>query len=96
MNYSAAKAGLIGLSKSMARELASRGVTVNCIAPGFIATDMTAVLPDEVQAALKAQIPAGELGSPDDVAAAAAFLASDDSRYITGQTLHVNGGMYMC
>ncbi len=96
VNYSAAKAGLIGLSKSMARELASRGVTVNCIAPGFIATDMTAVLPDEVQAALRAQIPAGELGSPDDVAAAAAFLASDDSRYITGQTLHVNGGMYMC
>ena len=96
MNYTAAKAGLIGLSKSMTRELASRGVTVNCIAPGFIATDMTAVLPDEVQAAQKAQIPAGELGSPDDVAAAAAFLASDDSRYITGQTLHVNGGMYMC
>ena len=95
VNYSAAKAGLIGLSKSLARELASRGITVNCIAPGYIVTDMTDSLGADVQLALKEQIPLGVLGTPEDVAAAAAFLASDDSAYITGQTLHVNGGMYM-
>ncbi len=95
VNYSAAKAGLIGLSKSLARELASRGITVNCIAPGYIVTDMTDSLGEDVQQALKEQIPLGVLGTPEDVAAAAAFLASDDSAYITGQTLHVNGGMYM-
>ncbi len=94
-NYSAAKAGLIGLTKSMARELASRNITVNCIAPGYISTDMTDALGEDTQTALKAQIPLGVLGTPEDVAAAAAFLASDDSAYITGQTLHVNGGMYM-
>lgn len=95
VNYAAAKAGLTGLAKSMARELASRGVTVNCIAPGFIVTDMTAALSAEVQDSLKAQIPLGDLGTPEDVAAAVAFLASEDSRYMTGQTLHVNGGMFM-
>ena len=95
VNYGAAKAGLIGLSKSMARELASRGITVNCIAPGYITTDMTDSLGEDVQVALKEQIPLGVLGTPEDVAAAAAFLASNDSAYITGQTLHVNGGMYM-
>ena len=95
VNYSAAKAGLIGLSKSLARELASRGITVNCIAPGYIVTDMTDSLGADVQLALKEQIPLGVLGTPEDVAAAAAFLASDDSAYITGQTLHVNGGMNM-
>ncbi|NLZ16477.1 MAG: 3-oxoacyl-ACP reductase FabG [Desulfobulbaceae bacterium] len=94
-NYSAAKAGLIGLTKSMARELASRNITVNCVAPGYIITDMTDALGEDVQLALKEQIPLGVLGTPEDVAAAAAFLAGDESAYITGQTLHVNGGMYM-
>lgn len=94
-NYSAAKAGLIGLTKSMARELAGRGITVNCVAPGYIATDMTASLTEELQQLLLGQIPLGVLGTPEDVAAAVAFLASEDSAYITGQTLHVNGGMYM-
>ena len=95
VNYAAAKAGLVGLTKSMARELAGRNITVNCIAPGYITTDMTSGLPEDVQAALMAQIPMGTLGTPEDVANAAAFLASPDSGYITGQTLHVNGGMYM-
>ncbi|PIE57870.1 MAG: beta-ketoacyl-ACP reductase [Desulfobulbus propionicus] len=95
VNYAAAKAGLIGLSKSMARELAGRNVTVNCVAPGYIVTDMTKGLEPEIQEAIRRQIPLGSLGEPDDVAAAVAFLVSDDAKYITGQTLHVNGGMYM-
>jgi len=95
VNYGAAKAGLTGLTKSMARELAGRNITVNCVAPGYIVTDMTDGLTEEVQEALKAQIPLGTLGSPEDVAASVGFLASPDSNYITGQTLHVNGGMYM-
>lgn len=95
VNYAAAKAGMVGLTKSMARELASRGVTVNCVAPGYIVTDMTSELSEDIQEAIKAQIPLGTLGQPEDVAAAVAFLASKDSGYLTGQTLHVNGGMYM-
>lgn len=95
VNYGAAKAGLAGLTKSMARELAGRNITVNCVAPGYIVTDMTDGLTEEVQEALKAQIPLGTLGTPEDVAASVGFLASPDSNYITGQTLHVNGGMYM-
>ncbi len=95
VNYSAAKAGLTGLTKSMARELAGRNITVNCVAPGYIVTDMTDGLTEDVQEALKAQIPLGTLGTAEDVAASVGFLASSDSSYITGQTLHVNGGMYM-
>jgi 3-oxoacyl-[acyl-carrier protein] reductase len=95
VNYGAAKAGLTGLTKSMARELAGRNITVNCVAPGYIVTDMTDGLAEDVQEALKAQIPLGTLGTPEDVAASVGFLASADSNYITGQTLHVNGGMYM-
>jgi len=95
VNYGAAKAGLTGLTKSMARELAGRNITVNCVAPGYIVTDMTEDLADDVQENLKAQIPLGTLGTPEDVAASVGFLASPDSKYITGQTLHVNGGMYM-
>ena len=94
-NYSAAKAGLIGFSKSLAREVASRGITVNVVAPGFIATDMTEALTDEQKALTLAQVPAGRLGEPAEIANAVAFLASDDASYITGETLHVNGGMYM-
>ncbi len=94
-NYAAAKAGMIGFSKSLAREVASRGITVNAVAPGFIVTDMTGTLDDEQRAALAAQIPLGRFGAPEDVAAAVAFLASDAAGYITGETLHVNGGMYM-
>ncbi len=94
-NYAASKAGMIGYSKALAGEVASRGITVNCIAPGFIATPMTDVLDDNQRQALLASIPMGSLGSPDDVAAAAAFLASPEAAYITGQTLHVNGGMAM-
>jgi len=94
-NYAAAKAGMVGLTKSMARELASRNVTVNCVAPGYIVTDMTRELAVDVQEAIKAQVPLGTLGQPEDVAAAVAFLASPESGYVTGQTLHVNGGMYM-
>jgi 3-oxoacyl-[acyl-carrier protein] reductase len=94
-NYAAAKAGLLGFSKSLARELASRGITVNAVAPGFIDTDMTRALSAEQRQALLAQIPAGHLGSPADVAAAVLFLVSAQAAYITGETLHVNGGMYM-
>lgn len=94
-NYAAAKAGLAGMTRSLARELGSRGITVNCVAPGFIATDMTAVLPPEQHQALLAQIPLGALGRPQDIAHAVAYLASDAAGYVTGQELHVNGGMYM-
>ncbi len=94
-NYVAAKAGLIGLTKTTAREYASRNVTVNAVAPGFIDTAMTAVLPEKVKTAMLASIPLGRMGSPEDVAEAVAFLASDAAAYITGQVLHVNGGMYM-
>ncbi|AWX13907.1 3-oxoacyl-ACP reductase [Mergibacter septicus] len=94
-NYCAAKAGLIGFSKALAKEVASRGITVNVVAPGFIATDMTESLTDEQKAVTLAQVPAGRLGEPAEIAKAVAFLASDDASYITGETLHVNGGMYM-
>lgn len=94
-NYVASKAGLIGLTKTVARELASRGVTCNAVAPGFIETSMTQVLADDVKEKLMAQIPMGRLGSTEDVAHAVRYLASDDAAYITGQVLHVNGGMYM-
>ena len=94
-NYAAAKAGILGFTKAVAKETASRGITVNAVAPGFIATDMTAVLSDKVVDNLKAGIPMGRLGAPEDIAKAVAFLVSDDAAYITGQTLHVNGGMYM-
>jgi 3-oxoacyl-[acyl-carrier protein] reductase len=94
-NYSAAKAGLLGFTKSLAREVASRGITVNAVAPGFIDTDMTRALNEEQRAGLMAQIPVGRLGSPADIAAAVLFLASGPAAYITGETLHVNGGMYM-
>lgn len=94
-NYAAAKAGMIGMSKALAAEVASRGITVNCIAPGFIETAMTEALGDEQRARLLAQIPCGRLGMSDDVAAAACYLASEEAAYVTGQTLHVNGGMAM-
>lgn len=94
-NYVASKAGMIGWSKAMAAEIASRGITVNCIAPGFIATDMTAVLTDDQKAKINATIPAGKMGTSEDIAAAALYLASDESAYVTGQTMHVNGGMAM-
>jgi len=94
-NYSAAKAGLIGFSKSLAREVGSRNITVNCVAPGFIDTDMTRALSEEHRAALLKQIPLGSLGQAEDIAAAVGFLASPRAGYITGETLHVNGGMYM-
>lgn len=95
MNYAAAKAGVEGMSRALAREIGSRNITVNCVAPGFIDTDMTKSLGAEQHAALLTQIPLGRLGSPADVAAACAFLASPQAAYITGSTLHVNGGMYM-
>ncbi len=94
-NYAAAKAGLIGMSKALAAEVAPRGITVNCIAPGFIATAMTAVLAAEQTERLKGSIPAGRFGEPNDIAAAALYLASDAAGYVTGHTLHVNGGMAM-
>jgi 3-oxoacyl-[acyl-carrier protein] reductase len=94
-NYAASKAGLIGMSKSLAQEVAARGVTVNCIAPGFIETAMTDSLGEDQRARLLAAIPTGRLGQPDDVAAAAVYLASAEAAYVTGQTLHVNGGMAM-
>jgi 3-oxoacyl-[acyl-carrier protein] reductase len=94
-NYAAAKAGMIGFSKSLAREVGSRGITVNVVAPGFIDTDMTKALSDAQKESLQAQIPLSRLGLPADIAAAVAFLASPDAGYITGETLHVNGGMHM-
>ncbi len=94
-NYAASKAGMIGMTKALAQELASRNVTVNCIAPGFIATPMTDALNDKQKEAIIAKVPAGRLGTSDDVAAAALYLASAEAAYITGQTLHVNGGMAM-
>jgi len=94
-NYAAAKAGVAGMTRALARELGSRGITVNCIAPGFIETDMTASLPEGQQKALLDQIPLGHLGKPQDIANAVAFIASSEAGYITGQEIHVNGGMYM-
>lgn len=94
-NYSAAKAGMLGFTKSLAREIGSRNITVNAVAPGFIDTDMTRELPDEQREALISQIPLNRLGDPQDIANAVAFLAAPQSSYITGETLHVNGGMYM-
>jgi 3-oxoacyl-[acyl-carrier protein] reductase len=94
-NYAASKAGLIGLTKSLARELASRGITVNAIAPGLIETDMTGVLSDEIRQAILQKIPLGKLGQPDDIAAAVAYLASAEAKYVTGQVLAVDGGMVM-
>jgi len=95
VNYAAAKAGLIGFSKSLAREVGARGITVNTVAPGFIDTDMTRALPDEQREVLLSDIPLNRLGQPEEIAAAVAFLASPGAAYITGETLHVNGGMYM-
>jgi 3-oxoacyl-[acyl-carrier protein] reductase len=94
-NYAAAKAGVAGMTRALARELGSRNITVNCVAPGFIETDMTASLPEEQQKALLGQIPLGHLGKPQDIAHAVAFVASPQAAYITGQEIHVNGGMYM-
>ncbi|MBI2317987.1 MAG: 3-oxoacyl-ACP reductase FabG, partial [Betaproteobacteria bacterium] len=95
INYAAAKAGIAGLTRSLAREVGGRAITVNCVAPGMIDTDMTRALPEAQRQALLAQIPIGRLGLPDEVAAAVAFLASPAAGYITGTTVHVNGGMYM-
>jgi len=94
-NYAAAKAGVAGMTRALARELGSRGITVNCVAPGFIETDMTAALPEEQQKALLSQIPLGHLGKPSDVAHMVAYLAGPHAGYVTGQELHVNGGMFM-
>jgi 3-oxoacyl-[acyl-carrier protein] reductase len=94
-NYAAAKAGMIGMSKALAQEIAARGVTVNCIAPGFIETAMTAALTEKQREMILSRVPAGRLGTPADVAAAAVYLASDEAAYVTGQTFHVNGGMAM-
>jgi len=94
-NYAAAKAGMIGFSKSLAREVGSRGITVNVVAPGFVVTDMTDALGEAARATLLGQVPLGRLGAPEDIAHAVAFLASPEAGYITGETLHVNGGMYM-
>ena len=94
-NYAAAKAGVAGMTRALARELGSRSITVNCVAPGFIETDMTAALPEAQQQALLSQIPLGQLGKPADIAHAVAYLASRQAGYVTGQELHVNGGMYM-
>jgi 3-oxoacyl-[acyl-carrier protein] reductase len=94
-NYAASKAGMVGMSKALAAEVATRGITVNCIAPGFIATAMTDVLKDEQKSELAKRIPAGRLGVSEDVAAAVVYLASEEASYVTGQTLHVNGGMAM-
>ncbi|WP_454784426.1 3-oxoacyl-ACP reductase FabG [Legionella sp. WA2024007413] len=95
VNYTAAKAGIVGFSKSLAQEIGSRGITVNVVAPGFIDTDMTAALPDMVKEEMLKRIPMRKLGEPNDIAEAVAFLASDSAKYITGETIHVNGGMYM-
>ncbi len=94
-NYAAAKAGVAGMSRALARELGSRNITVNCVAPGFIETDMTAALPEEQHKALLGQIPLGQLGKPSDIAHAVAYLAGPQASYVTGQELHVNGGMFM-
>jgi len=94
-NYAASKAGLIGMSKSLAQEVATRGITVNCVAPGFIATPMTEALNEQQQAGILGNIPAGAMGTPEDIAAAVVYLASVEANYVTGQTLHVNGGMAM-
>jgi 3-oxoacyl-[acyl-carrier protein] reductase len=94
-NYAASKAGLVGLTRSAARELASRGITVNGVAPGYIETDMTEGLPEAVKEKILSEIPLGVLGQAEDIAAAVAYLATDEARYVTGQTIHVNGGMYL-
>ncbi len=94
-NYASTKAGMVGFTKSLAREVANRGVTVNCVAPGFIATDMTSELTDEQKQQILTGVPMGKLGEVEDIAKAVKFLASDDSAYITGQTMHINGGMHM-
>lgn len=94
-NYCASKAGLTGMAKSLAQEVASRGITINCIAPGFIATNMTEVLTDEQKAKISTNIPLGRMGCAEDIAAGALYLASDAAAYVTGQTLHINGGLYM-
>jgi 3-oxoacyl-[acyl-carrier protein] reductase len=94
-NYAAAKAGMIGMTKALAHEVASRGITANCVAPGFIESDMTAVLPEARRQAVLATVPSGRFGKPEDVAACVIFLASEEGAYVTGQTLHVNGGMAM-
>jgi 3-oxoacyl-[acyl-carrier protein] reductase len=94
-NYAASKAGLIGLTKALAQEMGSRGITVNAIAPGYVATDMTKDLPEELKQKMLATIPLGRMGTPDDIADAVKFLVSDDASYITGHVLAVNGGMYM-
>lgn len=95
VNYAASKAGIIGMTKSYAQEIATRGITANCVAPGFIETAMTAELPDAVKEKMVGNIPAGRMGSPEEIASAVAYLASDEASYVTGQTLHVNGGMAM-
>ena len=95
VNYAAAKAGLTGMTKAMARELASRNITVNSVAPGYIQTEMTDALPEEARQQLLQEIPLASLGTPEDVAGAVAYLVGEDGRYLTGQTLHVNGGMFM-
>ena len=95
VNYATAKAGLLGFTKSLAREVASRGITVNTVAPGFIDTDMTQTLTDEQKEAMLSQVPANRLGKPEEIASTVAFLASDAAAYITGETIHINGGMYM-
>jgi 3-oxoacyl-[acyl-carrier protein] reductase len=94
-NYAASKAGLIGMAKSIAQEVASRGITVNCVAPGFIETPMTDSLKEDIKEKLLGVVPAGCFGSPEDVAAGVLYLASDEAAYVTGQTLHINGGMAM-
>jgi 3-oxoacyl-[acyl-carrier protein] reductase len=94
-NYAAAKAGLIGMTKSLAAEVAARNITVNCVAPGFITTAMTDVLKDDQKTAILSRVPAGRMGDAEDVAAAVVYLASDEARYVTGSTMHVNGGMAM-
>jgi 3-oxoacyl-[acyl-carrier protein] reductase len=94
-NYTAAKAGVIGMSKSLAAEVAGRGITVNCVAPGFIATPMTEGLTDEQKAKISANIPAGRMGTPEEIAASVVYLAAEEAGYVTGQTLHVNGGLAM-
>ncbi|MBL4751590.1 MAG: 3-oxoacyl-[acyl-carrier-protein] reductase [Amylibacter sp.] len=95
VNYAASKAGIIGMTKSYAQEIATRGITANCVAPGFIETAMTAELPDAVKEKMVGNIPAGRMGTPEEIASAVAYLASDEASYVTGQTLHVNGGMAM-